>query len=197
MGKKEDKTQDLKRLTKAMEEVLENKRFQHTIGVEYTAAALAMKYGADLYSAQVAGLLHDCAKCYTDEKRTTICRKNKLEITESEKQNPVLLHSKVGAFLAQKEYGVGDPDILNAIRYHTTGRPKMSLLEKIVFVADYIEPGRKQAPNLAEIRRTAFEDLDQALLMILKDTLDYLEDGDGEVDSMTRETYDYYCNNEF
>lgn len=98
------------------------------------------------------------------------------------------------AILLPKKYGVTDPDILNAILNHTTGRPDMSLLEKIVWLSDYIEPSRKQAPNLPEIRRIAFENLDKALVMALENTLSYLKGGNMEIDSMTQKTYDFYKN---
>lgn len=182
----------LKKLTKAMEKCQDSKRFQHTLGVEFTAAALAMKYDVPIKSAQIAGLLHDCAKGMSPEKTISLCEKKHLDITDVERRNPYLLHGKVGSFLARTEYDVDDPDILNAISYHTTGRPGMSTLEKIVFIADYIEPGRKQAPNLDEVRKLAFEDLDAALLKILSDTLEYLQAGDREIDTMTKKTYDYY-----
>ena len=87
---------------------------------------------------------------------------------------------------------IDDEEVLGAIRWHTTGKPNMNLLEKIVYVADYIEPRRDKAPNLKEIRKLAFMDLDLALLKILEDTLGYLGDSPEEVDSMTRETYEYY-----
>lgn len=109
-----------------------------------------------------------------------------------ERKNPFLLHAKVGAYLAREKYGIKDPDILNAIQNHTTGRKNMSLLEKIIFVADYIEPGRKHAPNLAEVRKLAFMDIDRALLMILRDTLQYLKASGGDIDPMTEETWRYY-----
>lgn len=185
---------DLKELRKAMKEVQSSKRFEHTKGVEYTSAALAMRYGASMEDALTAGLLHDCAKCLTDDKQLSICEKHGLIVTDVEKKNPFLLHSKVGAYLAEHKYGVKNPDVLNAIRNHTTGRQGMSLLEKIVFVADYIEPGRKEAANLTEIRKLAFEDLDRALLKILEDTLKYLEESGRETDPGTRETWEYYHN---
>lgn len=185
------KTANLKKIRKAMENVQDSKRYEHTLGVEFTAASLAMRYGCDIKKAQIAGLLHDCAKCITDEKRISICRKNRISMTELEKKNPFLLHAKVGAHLASEKYGIKDPDILNAIRYHTTGRQGMSLLEKIVFVADYIEPCRKHAPNLQEIRKLAFIDLDQALLKILEDTLSYLRNSDGDIDPMTEAAWQY------
>lgn len=190
------KSVDLKDLMRAMEKCQDFKRYQHTLGVEFTAAAMAMKYGVPIRSAQIAGLLHDCAKCLSDRKKLSICEKNNLDVTELERRNPYLLHSKAGSFLAKSQYHVEDPDILNAIRYHTTGRPGMSPLEKIIFIADYIEPGRKQAPNLSEVRALAFENLDAALIRILSDTLRYLKEGGGEIDPMTRKTYDYYCKEE-
>lgn len=174
-----------------MEKVQDAKRFAHTLGVEFTAAALAMRYQADVTDAQIAGLLHDCAKCLTDEKRVSICEKHQIPMTDIERRNPFLLHAKVGEFLAKEKYGITNPDILNAIRFHTTGRENMSLLERIVFVADYIEPGRRQAPNLAEIRQLAFTDLDAAMLKILEDTLSYLKATGGELDPMTEITYEY------
>lgn len=183
----------MRKLSKAMEEVQEPKRYFHTLGVAFTACSLAMCHDVNVEDAQRAGLLHDCAKCLSDKKLIEYCTKNHLEISEVELRNPYLLHGKVGAYLAESKYEINDQDILNAICYHTTGRPGMSKLEKIIFIADYIEPGRKQAPNLTEIRKIAFQDLDKAMLKILKDTLDYLASGNGEIDPMTQKTYDYYC----
>lgn len=188
------KESDITKIRKSMEKKLDPKRYEHTLGVAYTAASLAMRYGADMNNALVAGLLHDCAKCMSNEKRLSICEKHNIAISKAEEKNPFLLHAKVGSFLAMKKYGVTDKDIINAILNHTTGRPGMSTLEKIIWLADYIEPGRKQAPNLAEIRKIAFEDLDKALLMALEDTLQYLKKGKMEVDSMTQKTYDFYKN---
>lgn len=185
------KTANLKKIRKSMEDTQDSKRFEHTLGVEYTAAALAMRYGCDIMNARMAGLLHDCAKCLTDKKRLSICKKNHIPVSALEKKNPFLLHAKVGAYLARNKYGINDSDVLNAIRYHTTGRQEMSLLEKIIFVADYIEPCRKHAPNLQEIRKRAFLDLDDALLKILEDTLNYLKDSAGDIDPMTEATWIY------
>lgn len=189
-----DKAKEMRKLRKKIEKVQDAKRFEHTLGVEYTAAALAICHGASVEDARLAGLLHDCAKCFSDEKRLSVCEKKNIPITEIEERNPFLLHAKVGAFLAKEKYGVENRDVLNAILYHTTGREGMSLLEKIIFVADYIEPGRKQAPNLPEIRRLAFQDLDKALLWILEDTLKYLKRSGGETDPMTELTWRYYKN---
>lgn len=186
------KSADIKKIRKSMEKNLDHKRFEHTLGVAYTAAALAMRYEVDILKAQTAGLLHDCAKCLSDEKRLSICEKHNIQMNEIEHNNPFLLHAKVGSYIAMKKFQIHDKDVINAILNHTTGRPGMSSLEKIIYIADYIEPGRKQAPNLAEIRKLAFQDLDLALVKILSDTLDYLKTTNTDIDPMTQQTYDYY-----
>ena len=183
---------DICKLQKKMKKVLEEKRYLHTLGVAYTAANLAFVFGCDDKKAFVAGLLHDVAKCISHQKRLIICKKNHIEITPIEEENPVLLHAKVGAFFAKEKYGVCDEEILNAIRFHTTGRPEMTLLEKIIYVADFVEPHRKKLPRLAEIRKISFEDLDMAIYMILENSLNYLEKGNAKIDKKTEETYLFY-----
>ena len=92
----------------------------------------------------------------------------------------------------KEKYGVTDREVRQAVRYHTTGRPEMTLLEKIIYIADYIEPGRDKAPNLPTVRRLAFQDLDETMYVILKDTLEYLEHGSGTIDATTRQACRYY-----
>ncbi|MBR9944939.1 bis(5'-nucleosyl)-tetraphosphatase (symmetrical) YqeK [Clostridiaceae bacterium Marseille-Q4145] len=179
-------------LKKDLKKNMDESRYEHTLGVMYTSAALAMRYECDLDKALLAGLMHDCAKCMPNAKKLKTAEKYGLEITDLEKKNPFMLHAKVGAVLAEKKYDITDEEVLGAIRWHTTGRPDMTLLEKIVYVADYIEPKRDKAPNLGEIRKLAFIDLDRALLKILQDTLNYLGDSPEDVDSMTKSTYDFY-----
>lgn len=173
---------------------LDKNRYQHTLGVAYVAASLAMCYGCDVEKARLAGLLHDCAKCMPQKKKIRICAKYGIPVSDVESMHPSLLHAKLGAFLAVKEYHIHDEEIISAIQYHTTGKPDMSLLDKIIYVADYIEPNRRRAPRLSEIRRTAFCDLDRALLMILEDTLQFLKTNNGKIDSITQKTYEYYKN---
>lgn len=196
------KTSDLEKLRKEMEKTLEPKRYEHTLSVAYTAANLAAVHGLDVDKALVAGMLHDCAKCLSHKKQVTLCSKNNMQLSELEAlEDSPLIHAKAGSILAKEEYGIGDEDILNAIYYHTTGRPQMSPLEKIIYIADYIEPGRKhvkrtaeekRADRLNQIRRMAYRDLDETLCNILSDTLDYLNERGGYVDSMTQKTYEYY-----
>ena len=184
----------IKDLKKELKKEMDDSRYEHTLGVMYTCAALAMHYNYDLEKAMLAGLLHDCAKCMPNAKKLKMAEKHHLEISELERKNPFMLHAKLGAFLAKKKYDIEEKEILDAIRWHTTGRPQMTLLDKIVYVADYIEPKRDKAPNLAVIRQMAFTNLDDALLKILTDTLGYLGDSSEHVDSMTKMTYDYYIN---
>ncbi|MCR4753926.1 MAG: bis(5'-nucleosyl)-tetraphosphatase (symmetrical) YqeK [Lachnospiraceae bacterium] len=179
-------------IRKKLEKALDEERYEHTLGVAVTARMMARIHGADAEAAYIAGLLHDCAKNVSHKDKIHMCEKAGLEVTEVEKENPGLLHAKAGSILAAKEYGVKDKDILNAISSHTTGRPGMSILEKIVFVADYIEPGREFRPDLNEIREEAFMDLDRSVLDILDRTLKYLGDMAKAIDPMTKETYDYY-----
>lgn len=198
------KTADLAKFRKEMEKTLEPKRYEHTLSVAYTAANLAAVHGVDIEKALVAGMLHDCAKCLSYKKQMSLCAKNHIVLSETEAQeDSPLLHAKAGGALARQEYGITDEDILNAIYYHTTGRPQMSPLEQVIYIADYIEPGRKHMKrtaaiedqymqNLAAARKLAYQDLNEALCRILQDTLTHLTQKGGKIDSMTRETYDYY-----
>ena len=173
---------------------LSPKRFEHTLGVEYTCCALAMRYGADMNQARIAGLLHDCAKHYSGEKLLQKCKEYHLPVSEYEQAFPELLHAKVGAYLAREKYGIEDEEIIQAIDCHTTGKPDMTLLEKILYIADYMEPNRDRAPHLKEIRELAFSDLDACLLRILSGSLQYIKSTGSVIDPQTEATYEYYKN---
>lgn len=181
-----------KKIEKKLRKELDKERYEHTMGVMYTAAALAMAHQSDIEQAMYAGLLHDCAKCIPNDDKLRLCEEYQIPVRDSERRCPFLLHAKLGAHFAEYNYKVNDPIILHAIKVHTTGVPDMNTLDKIIYIADYIEPNRKAAPNLPEIRRLAFEDLDKAMLQILTDTLSYLREKGGELDTMTIQTYNYY-----
>jgi predicted HD superfamily hydrolase involved in NAD metabolism len=185
---------DYRKLRKSLSKTLDAKRFEHTLGVAYTAAALAMCYGADIRTAEIAGLLHDCARGLSDERMLSLCDKHNISVSDLERRNPYLLHAKVGGYLAMEEYHVKDQVVIKAILNHLTGRPAMSIMEKIVYVADYIEPSRKFAPHLDMIRKEAFSDLDRAILDITQDTIQYVADTNRELDPATILTRDYYQN---
>ena len=177
-----------------LQSALSVKRYIHTMGVAEEAVKLAEIYGTpqDQQKARVAGLLHDCAKDYPEAMRLRFCKEYKVKMDEIMEKQTDLIHPFLGAEVARREYQVADEDILNAIRYHTTGRAGMSLLEKIIFIADYIEPGRRELPNMADVRRLAFQNIDECLYRILKDSLVYLNSRKIAVDPMTQKTYDYY-----
>ena len=183
---------DRTEMREKLEKKLTQKRYEHSLGVEYVSGCLAMVYGADVEKALTAGLLHDCAKCLTGDEKIARCTKLGLPVSDVEKKNPELLHAKLGAYYARTKYGVTDENILSAIEFHTTGKPDMNVLEKIVFVADYIEPNRDKAPNLKEIRKTAFEDIDRAVYLIIRDTLEYLKETNSPIDNQTQKAYEYY-----
>lgn len=184
----------LSELREAMQKELKKSRFEHTNGVAYTAANLAMRYEASIEDALIAGLLHDNAKYVNADELVRLCEEHAIEITAIERKNPYLLHSKAGAIIAKETYHITKQEILDAITYHTTGRPGMTTLEKIIFVADYIEPNRKSIPNLDRIRKEAYRNLDNTVALILKNTLGYLQKTKKkeDIDEMTIESYEYY-----
>ncbi len=183
---------DIIRMQKKLCKFMDEERFLHTIGVMHTCACLAMVHGTDINIAQCAGLLHDSAKCIPNKKKIRLCEEHHIEITQFERENPFLIHAKLGAYIARSKYGVKDPDILAAITYHTTGRPDMSTLEKIVYIADYIEPMRYKAQCLPVVRRLAFLDLDECMYEILKNTVAFLGDNPEKIDGISLKAYEFY-----
>lgn len=179
-------------IRKKLKKELSKDRYDHTKGVMYTAACLAMAYHYSIDKAMLAGLLHDCAKCRKSSDNFELCDTHNVLVTQVERDNPALIHAKAGAIVAKEEYMVTDPEILHAIRVHTTGEPDMSLLDKIIFVADYIEPGRDKAPRLEELRQLAFHNIDACVAEILYDTLHFLNKKNGVVDPQTSITYEFY-----
>ncbi len=181
------------KLQKKVKHSLSHARYQHTLGVMDTAESLAARYGCDAKKARLAALLHDSAKLMKDKKKIDLCEKYGVAVNETERQNPSLLHAKCGALLAKYRYEVNDFDILHAIAVHTTGVPDMNLLDQIIFVADYIEPGREKAPHLPELRKLAERDLEETVYRILDDSVAHLrERSDRAIDPMTLQAYLFY-----
>ena len=183
---------DLADIEKKVRKMMDSRRFEHTVGVRYTAAAMAMAFGEDINRAQTAALLHDAAKQLDDDEKLKRCRKYGISVTPFEEAHPFLLHARLGAAVAERKFGITDPEILSAIRWHTTGKPGMSVLEMIIFIADYIEPGRNKAADLPRCRREAFRDLEECCYMILENTLNYLDTTADAIDETTREAFEYY-----
>ena len=142
---------------------LDPRRIPHVLGTEELAAALALRWGADEESARRAALLHDCTKKFDKELQLALCRQYGIEPDAAERREGKLLHAITGAAVAYADFGVSG-EVRDAIRWHTTGKADMTLLEKIIYLADYIEPTRDFC-DLTELRRLAFEDLDGALLL--------------------------------
>ncbi len=149
--------------------MLKPERYIHSLGVRDTAKALAEKYGADSYKAEIAGLLHDNAKNMDNPLER--CRDLEVELDEFEMENPALIHAKLGAETVKCEFLVNDKEIVNAIRFHTVGYPGMSLLEKIIFVADLVEPNRS-FQDAKILRELAFSDIDRVVLECVKSTVE-------------------------
>ena len=148
---------------------LKHKRIPHVLGTEQEAIRLAIRYGGDVEKARRAALLHDCTKRLGLAEQLALCETYRIEIDEMERTSAALLHSKTAAAIAQHVFGEG-ADVCSAIRYHTTGKRDMTGLEKILYIADYIEPSR-DFPGVAELRRQVYEDLDRGVLMGMENTI--------------------------
>lgn len=148
---------------------LKHKRIPHVLGTEQEAIRLAERYGADVEKARIAALLHDCTKKLDMESQLALCAHYGIQLDELEQVSLKLLHSKTGAALARDVFGV-DEEIYQAIWWHTTGHAGMTALEKVMYLADYIEPSR-DFPGVEELRHVCYEDLDKGLLMGLEMTI--------------------------
>ena len=157
---------------KLVKEQLTDHRYQHTLGVMETAIAHAKRYGGHEQKAELAAIFHDYAKFRPKDemKEIIIAQGFPQDLLE---YNSELWHAPAGAYLVEKEAGISDREVLEAIRYHTSGRPGMTLLDKIIYLADYIEPGR-HFPGVEEVRNMAKENLDKALIKAIQNTIMFL-----------------------
>ncbi|KAA0549338.1 HD domain-containing protein [Bacillus sp. BGMRC 2118] len=155
-----------------VKEQITEHRYIHTIGVMDTAIMLANRYGVDEKKAETAAIFHDYAKFRQKQEMQSIIISEKMP-SDLLLFDAELWHAPVGAYLVEHEVGIKDLDILNAIKYHTSGRVNMTLLEKVIYLADYIEPGR-HFPGVDEVRNVAETDLDLAIIMALKNTISFL-----------------------
>ena len=153
-----------------LENILTAKRFRHTLNVVEAAEQLARTFGSDPNQARLAALLHDCAKNLSDQQLLGYAKKHQIKIDRVSQHDPQLLHGPVGAILAKERYGVDDVAIHQAIYYHTTGSKNMTPLDKIIYLADYIEKDRS-FPGVDPIRQMAETDLDQANIMALTNSI--------------------------
>ena len=167
---------------------LKHKRIPHVLGTEQEAIRLAERYGADVEKARVAALLHDCTKKLDMESQLALCSHYGIELDELEQVSLKLLHSKTGAAVARDVFGV-DEEIYNAIWWHTTGHAGMTLLEKVIYLADYIEPSR-DFPGVDKLRSVCYKDLNEGLLLGLEMTIREMTDMGNPVHRATLEARD-------
>lgn len=157
-----------------LKKALDHQRFEHTLGVEKTAREMARFFGVDEEQAALAGLLHDCAKCMPLERMLKAAKHE--EIDPVMKESKALMHAVAGRCVARDVYNVEDEKVLDAIRWHTTGRADMTPLDKIIYLADMIEPNRKPYPGLEALRALCMEDLDRAMHTALTMSLNHVRE---------------------
>ncbi|MDD6043512.1 MAG: bis(5'-nucleosyl)-tetraphosphatase (symmetrical) YqeK [Eubacteriaceae bacterium] len=165
------------------------KRKIHTEGVRTTAIKLSEMYGADSEKAELAALFHDMFRGVQVDVINYYVKH--LGLDKKYIGNPNLAHSKIAALIMERDYDIHDSDIINAVSYHTTGRPGMSVLEKVIYLADAIEPNRNY-PGIEELRRVAQSDLDRAVMMSLERTIEYVTQQGNFLDEDTIKARDYY-----
>lgn len=159
-----------------LKESIPGKRYKHSVNVYETALNLAEAHGLPPEKIAVAALLHDCGREVAAKESVAKAQELGLPVDKIEMQQPILLHAKLGVYNAMHKYGVADQEILDGILYHTTGIDGMSVLAKVVYLADMIEPGR-DFPGVDELRKLARKDLDKAMLLAYSNTIRYLLDG--------------------
>jgi len=152
---------------------LKTNRYEHSLGVKNTAIELALKYGANPFKARIAGIVHDCAKNMSNNEIINMVKENNYEVDDIYQNSPQLLHGLAGAIIAKNIMGIEDEDIFNSIAYHTTARENMSLLEKIIYIADYVEPLRNFS-GVDELRKIVNQNLEEALILSLSNTICYV-----------------------
>lgn len=172
------------------EAYLAPERVAHVRGCEQEAISLARRWGAEEADAAAAGILHDITKKLRYKEQIALCRELNIKTDSEELRQPKLLHALTGAFFAEKEFGIS-PEVRDAIRWHTTAKADMTLLEKIIYLADYIEPTRN-FEGVERLRKLAYEDIDGAMALGLKMSLEDIESR-GEIPyHVTRSAYEYY-----
>lgn len=165
---------EIKEIIDILSQMISSKRLTHSLGVVESAEKLAKIYNEDINKVQIAAILHDCAKCLSKEEVLHYVEKYGILLDEVEKKEIELSHGIIGAYLAKNIFKISDEYVLSAITYHTTGKEDMSKLDKIIYLADFIEPNRLY-PGVDELREIAYNgDLNKALLMSFDNTIKYV-----------------------
>lgn len=178
-----------------LKESIGEKRFNHSMAVVETALELSKIFNCDEDKVYMAALLHDCAKFKEKSKLLKMASDFDILLDGITSLNLELLHAPLGAIIAENKYGINDIDILNAIKYHTTGRANMTLLEKIIYISDYIEPNRS-FPGVEEVREMAYKDLDRSILLAIENTVVLLMKGKKYIHNDTIKAWNYIIANE-
>lgn len=182
----------LEEMRAAIRPLMGEKRYRHSLGVEKEAVRLARIYGMDEHQAAVAGILHDCRKEMPFADALQIVRQSDIITRINFEEQPQLIHG-FSASLTLGDFGVEDPDIMNAVRYHTVGRREMSPLEMLIYLADLTEEGRDY-PDVEQMRREAETSLEGGMLYALCYSLTKLAKKRQPVCYETWDAYNYYCN---
>lgn len=182
---------NIEKITDIIKEMLPHKRFNHSLNVARCALKLAKIYNIDEEVAYLAGITHDCAKYLTDEEVNYYVNKYKIELNPIEVNNIALSHSVIGSYIAKYELNINNDDIVSAIRYHTTGKENMTVLEKVVYMADLIEEDRV-FPNVELLRELTYNgELDKALLISFNNTIKFVIDNNQLIHPMTIDARNY------
>ena len=178
-----------------VKEMLPQKRYKHSLNVADCAVKLSEIYGYNTEKAYIAAIAHDCAKYLNKDQVKYYVEKYKIDLDELEKDNLALSHSLIGSYIAKYEFEINDEEILNAIRYHTTGKEDMSLIEKIIYIADLIEEDRS-FPGVELLRKLVYsKELDKALIMSFNNTIKFVIDNNQLIHNRTVNARNYLIKN--
>ena len=169
------------------------KRYNHSISVAITAVNLATYHNENTYDAKIAGLLHDMAKEISIDEQISSINNYGYVLNEYDINNKAIIHGFLGAYMSKDLFNVND-NIYNAIRTHSMGEPNMTMLQKIIFISDYVEPFRDKIDNIDCFRKLAFENIDECVYQITNQTLEYLKSIKANIHIDTYNTLDYYKN---
>ena len=178
-----------------LKEELTDEKYIHSLGVMEYAITLAKKFDLDIQKAQVAGVLHDCAKNFDKKLMFEIIQFKNISVFEKEKEHLKTLHAPISAFIAKSEFGVKDEEILNAIRFHTIARTEMTDFEKIIFIADKIERNTREKELTEKVEAILDENngLNKAMLFLMGRTINHLKEKNKEIDEYTTSVYEYFA----
>ncbi|HBI93336.1 MAG TPA: phosphohydrolase [Terrisporobacter glycolicus] len=182
---------DIKQIEKTLKGMLPERRLKHSLNVSKCAVKLSEIYKCDKEKAEIAGLVHDCAKYFTDEQIEDSIKRFNVELDPLEVNNIALSHSVIGSYVAVDIFNIKDEEIINAIKYHTTGKENMSLLEKIIYMADLIEEDRN-FPRVEELRELTYSGkLEEALLLSFNNTIKFVIDNNQLIHPRTIKARNY------